>query len=202
MQTSFQNDCSYEEYHSNKLWRQASLKKCPVHSDGQCRLERHGTYERYAPDGQNKTRIARFICRRDEGTVTISLLPQFFAAQHPGTLQEFEDQVEAAEKLGAGKAAEQFRSSPPNGQRQSDWWLRRRMKRLHRTLAVAKERLIEMFQGCEATVTAMRRALGKNDLLLYWRRQLHGSLKDLGSPIGFAAVGQGRFHPSNPTEQA
>ena len=153
-------------------------------------MERHGTYERYGPDGKNKTRIARFICRREDGTVTISLLPQFFAAQHSGTLQEFEDQVATAEKLGAGKATELLRPSPSNGQRPSDWWLRRRLKRLHRVLAVAKERWIEIFQGCEATVTAMRRALGRNDLLLYWRRQLHGSLKDLGSPIGFAAVGR------------
>ena len=185
-----EDNCSYEEYHNKQLWKQASLKKCPVHSDGKCCLERLGTYERYAPDGKNKTHIARFICRHPEGSVTISLLPRFFAAKQPGTLSQVEEQVAAAEELGTWPAAKQYLSSQAHNQTQAYWWLRRRMKRLYRALEAVKERLIETFKDCAVTVTAMRKALGKDDLLVPLREQLPSScLKQVGSPIGFAATG-------------
>ena len=57
MQLRFSSDLTDEEYISQQAWRNASLKRCPLHPKGGCGFARHGTYERLSPPG---TRIARW----------------------------------------------------------------------------------------------------------------------------------------------
>ena len=70
-----------EDYVAGKLWRLASLARCPWHPAGGCGFCRHGTYERVRPPG---TLIARWYCPKARRTV--SALPDCLASHYSGTL--------------------------------------------------------------------------------------------------------------------
>ncbi len=195
MQLPLKIECTYEEYHTQELWKQATLEVCPVHKDGLCRIQRNGVYWRYGPHGKGRTCVARFVCIRidEDGRVvklSFSLLPQFFAARTRGTLQEYEDQVAAAESEGPWKASLKHAPHKRSERRDAFRWLSRRMEALHRGLKGIVGHLPDIFKGCEATVSSMRKALGREDLLLHLRQELAGSgqaviLQKTLSPVGF-----------------
>ena len=93
MQLHFVSGLTSEQYVRTRGWEQASLDSCPLHPEGGCGFCRHGAYSRKTPSG---VRIARYYCRK--GTTTFSLLPDFLASRLPGTLQEVQQVVEAAER--------------------------------------------------------------------------------------------------------
>jgi hypothetical protein len=100
VQLRYETGLTSDEYVSRQAWRKASLPRCPNHPWGGCSLARHGTYRRKTPAG---TQIARWYCA--ESHTTFSLLPDCLAARLPGTLDELESIVAAAEQAPSLEAA-------------------------------------------------------------------------------------------------
>ena len=108
MQLRYPSGHTGEGYVRAQAWRYASLERCPNHPHGGCSLARHGTYARKTPRG---TRIARWYC--PESHTTFSLLPDCLAARLPGTLDEVETVVAAAEQAPSlSAAADALRPTP------------------------------------------------------------------------------------------
>ncbi len=93
MQLRYSVGVKLRTYVNQKCWLKARLSHCP--DEGcRCRPYRHGYYARKTRCGQ--ARIARFRCR--SSGLSYSLLPDYFAARMPGTLEEIEQTVVALER--------------------------------------------------------------------------------------------------------
>ena len=91
VQLRFETSLTAEDYVRRETWKKASLPDCLKRRSGcDCRLLKHGTYQRKTPVPMH---VARFDCR--ECRTTISRLPDFAAARHPGALQEIEERLVA-----------------------------------------------------------------------------------------------------------
>jgi len=173
-------DLTSEDYVSRQGWREANLERCPLHPEGGCGFERHGTYERKRPEG---ARVARWYCRK--GQCTFSLLPDCLAAQLPGTLVEVEEVVLAVEKApGQERAVDMLRTDIelPGALR----WVRRRLK-LVRAALVALVGLLPatLASARPPTIVEFRRVLGSEPVLVELREVAAEHLAHLPPPLGF-----------------
>ncbi len=180
MQIRYECDLTGEEYVTQKAWRNASLKHCPLHPEGGCGFTRNGTYERSFPPG---TRIARWYCRR--GHCTFSLLPDCLSARLPGTLAEVEavvGRVEQARSLEAACSGLRIEIELPGVLR----WVRRRVQAIHAALNTIKGLMPERFAGCEPLLGAFAEHLGVEGVLPVLRSIAASYLPSLPAPLGFS----------------
>jgi hypothetical protein len=178
VQLRYNTTLTSTDYVSRTAWRDASLKRCPLHPKGDCGFARHGTYARVNPPG---TRIARWYCR--QGHQTFSLLPDCLAARWSGTLAEVEAAVEGVEQtssLEAAANAQRLEIDLPGALR----WLRRRVTVIHRTLVVLKGLLPAYFAGHAPTLAGFRAALGVAGVLVVLREIGADYLAVLPAPLG------------------
>ena len=168
-----------EEYVNQEAWRQATLRRCPLHVGGGCGFARHGTYERRSPPG---LRIARWYC--PQGHCTFSLLPDCLAARLPGTLVELEAivrQVEQARSLTAACAGLRLEIELPGVLR----WVRRRVQAVQTILIILKGLMPGYFQTCEPTLRSFAHHLGIDPVLPALRSVAALYLQSLPTPLGF-----------------
>ncbi len=186
------------QYVAQRAWELAKLEHCPLHPGGGCGLSRHGTYPRLYPE---PLKVARYYCR--ESHTTISLLPDFLASRLPGTLDEIETAVVAAETSPTlGEAADLLRPPPswdsdgedaleaeesrdPITLEATMRWLRRRMKLVAVTLVAVSSLLPERFAGCEMTLSRWREHLKTSSVLVLLREIGADHLATLPPPVGF-----------------
>lgn len=169
-----------DDYVSRQAWRNASLPRCPKHPRGGCSFARHGTYRRKTPP---ETRIARWYC--PESHTTFSLLPDCLAARLPGTLNDLEAVVVAAEQApsleAAANALRLDAIELPGALR----WLRRRIDLVHRTLVLVIGLLPDRLAGCVPQITDIRQRLGHQGVLMALRALAAAQVSQLPAPVGF-----------------
>lgn len=186
VQLRFKTGLTGEQYVTREFWRKARLERCPLHPAGGCGFARHGTYQRKSPRG---THVARWYCPR--GHTTFGLLPDHLAARFPGTLNQIEQVVAAAEHARSLQAcADALRPdlvSLPSALR----WLRRRLTVVRALLSIVVPMVPHLLQGCAPTITAVRERLGVDGALVALRDLLDEHLAALATPLGF---GHRRLH--------
>jgi len=183
VQLRFACDLTGEEYVSQQAWRDASLRRCPLHPRGGCGFARHGSYERRSPPG---TLIARWYC--PQGHRTFSLLPDCLAARLPGTLAEVEAVVGAVEQAHGLEAAcrdLRLEIELPGVLR----WARRRVQAVQASLILLKGLLPELFADCEPTLGGFAQRLGRPAVLSALRQMAAPFLARLPAPLGFSPRG-------------
>lgn len=186
VQLRYATNLTDEEYVCQRAWETATLSSCPLHRAGGCEFSRHTAYTRKAPAG---TLIARYYCRT--ARVTFSLLPDCFASRLSGSLQEVEAAVAAAEAAPTlTDAAQQVRPELMDV-RHALKWLRRRTRPVKVALT-ALVTLLETLEGVDATVTAVRVALGTEQVLVTIRELLSEQLSSLRHPVGLRPRGPKR----------
>jgi hypothetical protein len=165
-----------EGYIATQEWRRARLPGCPLHSNGSCSFRRHGSYARVTSPG---VRIARYYC--PQGHMTFSLLPDFLAAQLPGSLMAVDRVVATAISAGSMEAAADtvrgLEVCLPGAVR----WLRRRVTAVRRSVAAVRTiapslSRQDLAEGKMPPLTQLRRALAP--------QILHG----IPPPLGFQRV--------------
>ena len=186
MQLRYATGLSGEDYVRAEAWRDARLDRCPNHPHGGCSLARHGTYARKSPRG---AKIARWYC--PESHTTFGLLPDCLAACLPGTLDDLEAVVVAAEEAGsleaAANAVRPDAIELPGAMR----WVRRRVRLVHDILSRIVGLIPDRLAGCAATMVAVRERLGGNGALMKLRELVSAQLRTLPAPLGFQAHGTG-----------
>ncbi|MCB9576616.1 MAG: hypothetical protein H6717_34440 [Polyangiaceae bacterium] len=174
-----------EQYVTQEAWRCATLEQCPLHPEGDCGLVGHGSYTRKSPTG---VRVARLLCPKSG--VTISLLPDFLAARMPGTLEEIEGVVAAAQAARTTEGAAALLRPAESGEVVTLpsvlRWLRRRMIAVEAGLLAAVTSL-PVLSGCAPTIVAVRERLGVVSALVALRRLASHLLRTLPAPLGFGA---------------
>ena len=171
------------------------MERCPLHPGGGCGLARHGTYTRKSPQG---THIARWYCRR--GHCTFSLLPDCLAARLPGTLQEVEAVVAAAEVAQSREgAAEALREDCelPGALR----WLRRRLQPVYAALQLLRGLMADRFCGCWPTLAGFRACLGGEAVLPALREVAATHLGALPPPLGLRPPARRGGEPNRGLQQ-
>ena len=117
--------------------------------------------------------------------MTFSLLPECLAARLPGTLQDVEDAVAAAEAAPSlAAASDAVRADAvllPGAMR----WLALRVRRVHRALTAVRGLFPERFLGCPAEVGAFRVRLDTDAALVRLRELCAEQLPMLPTPLGF-----------------
>ena len=194
VQLRFETSLTAGDYVSRKAWTKASLPDCLRGRPGcDCRLLKHGTYQRKTPVPMH---VARFDCR--ECRTTISCLPDFAAARHPGALQEIEERLVALAGTrsfwAAARAHHPDRDEMSNAIRS----LRGLLAAVSAFLAAAVTLRHQLFRGCPPQLVAMRAALGTDTLLVDLRREMTGQLQLLPPPVGFRPPGRGGKSPTGP----
>ena len=196
MQLRFHTLHTGEQYVSAEGWREARLDRCPNHPHGGCSLARHGTYARKRPAG---TQIARWYCR--ESHTTFSLLPDCLAARLPGTLTELEEVVVEAEQAGSLMVvADRLRRDAielPGAMR----WVRRRVRLVQHVLRLVQGLLPLQLSGCRAEITACRRRLNSDAVLVSLRSLTAPWLPVLAAPLGFRPHGIAGEDPKKRVQQ-
>ena len=183
MQVRYATSLTSEQYVTGQAWRVATLERCPLHPEGGCGLAAHGSYPRVRPVG---VRVARLLCPK--AGVTISLLPDFLAAQLSGTLAEVEHAVEAVDDATSREAAaEAIRPAAapdavtlPSALR----WLRRRLVSVRAALLAAVT-LVPVLLECPPTLSAVRERLGVSETLVALREVAAAHLGAICAPVGF-----------------
>ena len=197
MQLRYQTGLTGEQYVSAAAWREARLDRCPHHHQpGACSFARHGTYRRKTPAG---TLIARWYCA--ESHTTFSLLPDCLAARLPGTLQELETVVVHAEQASSLLlAAEQVRRDRielPGAVR----WLRRRVRLVQQVLRRVIGLLPQHLAGCRPELSACRKRLGSDAVLVVLRALADPWLAVLPAALGFRPHCHRAGHPNSALQQ-
>ncbi len=185
VQLRFETGLTSEQYVSRQAWRNASLPRCPKHPRGGCSFARHGTYRRKTPP---ETRIARWYCPASH--TTFSLLPDCLAARLPGTLNDLEAIVAAAEQAPSLEAAANALRADAIELPGALRWLRRRIDRVHRCLVLVIGLLPDRFAGCSANVSGVRHRLGGDLVLMALRGLASRQLAELPPPLGFYPPGR------------
>lgn len=180
MQVRFDFDLTSEEYVSQEAWKKASLPHgCPLHPEGGCGVQRHGTYKRTKPEG---AKIARWYCR--VGHATVSALPDCLASHLSGSLADVEAVVDAVEQgSSVEKTAEGLRPGIelPGAVR----WTRRRVGAVRALLTMLIGLMPTLFRRCDATLASFRKTLGTPDVLVTLRPVASKHLDGLPTPVGF-----------------
>ena len=181
MQLRYPSGHTGEGYVRAQAWRDASLERCPNHPHGGCSFARHGTYARKTPRG---TRIARWYC--PESHTTFSLLPDCLAARLPGTLDEVETVVAAAEQApsrsAAGDVLRPDAVELPGAMR----WVERRVRLVHHVLTIVIGLLPQCLARCVAEMGAVRARLDTDTALVALRTLTAAQLHALPAPLGFS----------------
>ena len=188
VQIIFKTDLSAEKYVSTTAWVDAKLEVCPKHPDGGCGYHRNGTYRRQAPRGiKGDFKVARYYCRKSQ--TTFSLLPQFMAAQTPGTLDEIENVAAARASDASFDAVEQqVRPEYTIDRSASQHWMKRRCEWVEGFLKTFCTLLPDFFPDLTGTdqfqIRKVRQVMGTDSVLVALR--LHGSahLQLLNAPVG------------------
>ena len=186
LQLRYETGLTGEEYVRTEAWREARLERCPNHPQGGCSVSRHGSYGRKTPPG---ARVPRWYCR--ESHTTIGLLADCLSSHLPGTLDDLESVVVAAEESSSLEAAanEVRRDAVelPGALR----WVRRRVRLVHDVLARVIGLIPDRLSGCAATMVAVRARLGSAGALMRLRALVAAQLGMLPSPLGFQPRGTG-----------
>ena len=190
VQLRYETGLTGEEYVRAEAWRDARLERCPNHPHGGCSVASHGTYSRKTPPG---AKVPRWYCR--ESHTTISLLPDCLAARLPGTLDDLEAVVVAAEGARSLEAAANELRRPaaddavelPGAMR----WVRRRVRLVHDVLVRVIGLIPDRLAGCAATMVAVRERLGSDSALRKLRALVSAQLAMLPAPLGFQPHGVG-----------
>ena len=190
LQLRYDTGLTGEEYVKAEAWRDARLERCPVHPHGGCSVARHGTYRRKTPPG---AKVPRWYCR--ESHTTIGLLADCLASRLPGTLDDLEAVVVAAEGAASLEAAANELRPPedddavalPGAMR----WVRRRVRLVHDVLARVIGLIPDRLAGCAATMVAVRERLKSGRALMKLRALVAAQLRTLPSPLGFQVHGTG-----------
>jgi len=176
MQIRYSVGLTAKEYTEQRAWEQAKLDQCPFHPEGGCGLAKHGTYPRKFPQ---YCLVARWYC--PAAHQSISLLPDVFASRLPGTLNEIEEAVNAAEAHGSQEqAAAELRPdiTLPSALR----WLRRRKKYVRQILTIVKGIL---GTKCSLDLKAWRKKYHVKMLLQQLRTLVAEHLHALPPVLGF-----------------
>jgi hypothetical protein len=168
-----------EDYVAGKLWRFASLARCPWHPQGGCGFCRHGTYERVRPPG---ALIARWYCPLERRTV--SALPDFLASHYSGTLADLEAMVLAVEQapsrtVAAGRLRTEIEL--PGALR----YLDRLCRAVHGALAAIRGLEPERFAAVTPTLMGFAAVLRAGTVLTALRTWVARYLPQLPTPFGF-----------------
>lgn len=168
-----------EYYVTAKLWRLATITRCPWHPEGGCGFCRHGTYQRVKPHG---TLIARWYCRKAQRT--LSALPDHLASHYSGTLAELEVHVRAVENAPSRAAAAQHQRTDielPGALR----YLCRLSRAVQSALRIIRGLDPQMFQQFEPTLSSFSAQLGTETTLATLRDHYARYLAQLPTPLGF-----------------
>jgi hypothetical protein len=187
---------SFEEYVTSRAWKQASLNACPFCAPGSCRFHRLGTYLRKVPA---VAFVTRYYC--PESHTTIGLLPDFYASRMPGTLDDIEETVTAAEVASVEVAA--------NAQRPAEApdavtlgaaiaWVRRRMAMVRTLLVTVAGLFPEALAGVGGSIRGLRERLGTSRALVALREICERHLYALRRPLGLNP----RVPPTHPRDRA
>ena len=186
LQLRYETGLTGEEYVKSEAWRDARLERCPNHPQGGCSVASHGTYGRKTPPG---AKVPRWYC--PESHTTISMLADCLAARLPGTLDDLEAFVVAAEGARSLEAAaNEVRPDAvelPGALR----WVRRRVRLVHDILVRVIGLIPDRLAGCAATMVAVRERLGSDSALMALRGLVSAQLRTLPAPLGFQAHGIG-----------
>jgi hypothetical protein len=171
--------CTSEDYVKQKVWRSATLERCPNHPNGGCSFARHTSYERVEPPGAF---IARYYC--PESHTSFSLLPDFLAARLSSTLAEVELVATKAESAtrSSESVAQQLR--PDIGQQGAVRWVRRRVMAAAIALTVLKGLRPDVLAGVQPTIEDFRAALGVEHVLPALRELAGEQLTSVPHPVG------------------
>ena len=147
-------------------------------------MRRLGTYGRVEPEG---VRVARYWC--PWAGRSVSLLPAFLAARMSGTLDEVEAVVLAVEQAGSIAAAVD-QVHPADAKRAigpvcAERSIRRRLQPVRAALLAVVTLLPERFRGIAPTITALRKVLGTDRVLVAVRCIAQRHLGALPAPFGF-----------------
>ena len=190
MQLLWKCPLSDERYVSERAWESAILDSCPLHAEGGCGLERHGTYARVAPAG---ARVPRWWCPK--AGASISLLPSFLAARLSGTLSAVEDVVAEVESAGSVAGAVDAVHPPEAedaiGLAGALRSIRRRVSAVRAALLAIATLMADRFVGVQPTLASFRAALGCERVLVRVREIGERHLGALPVPLGFRARGSG-----------
>lgn len=141
-------------------------------------------------------RVARYYCGK--GHTTFSLLPDCLSARLAGSLDEVEGLMVTVEAQGLAATARGLRGEEvelPGAER----WLRRRWVGVRAAL-VALVTASPGTLGSVAEVTALRKALGTQRVLVTLRGMAAERLPVLPCPLGFARRGQVRAQRGRPRQ--
>jgi len=133
--------------------------------------------------------------------MTFSLLPDCLAARLPGSLNELEAVVAAAEHAQSLEAAADQVRRDHVGLPGALRWLRRRIERVQRCLLLVIGLLPEHFAGCSGHIYAFRDRLGHDAVLVALRELIAAQLAVLPSPLGFSPHRSARGDPSSARQQ-
>lgn len=178
MQLRHETKLTSWEYVTEEGWRQASLKRCPRHPDGACRLARHGSYPRSEPPGM---RVARWYCL--DAQTTFSLLPDCLAARVSGSLDEVEEVVVKVEASSSVEAAAS-KLRPDIDLAGAVRWVRRRLVGVRVALVVLIT-LVPGTLGTRAELEAIRTVLSTDRALVALRGIGASHLGKIVRPLGF-----------------
>jgi hypothetical protein len=191
VQLRFPTGLTSNQYISRQAWREATLDRCPVHPRGGCGFRRNGTYPRVRPAG---ARIARWYCPK--GQQTFSLLPDCLAVRLSGTLPNIEAVVVAVEEAKSLEAAVKH-LRPEINLPGVIRWTRRRVQAVHGALSTVRGLMPKRFEGCEPTVSAFRRCLDTDSVLVSLRSLTAAHLPALPPPLGFRPRRPGAVRPAS-----
>ncbi len=193
LQLRYETGLTGEEYVKAEAWRDARLERCPNHPHGGCSLAGHGTYARKTPRG---AKVPRWYC--PESHTTISLLADCLAARLPGTLDDLEAVVVAAEEARSVEAAADALRTDAVELPGAVRWVRRRVRLVHDVLARIIGLIPDRLAGCAATMVAVRARLGSDRALMALRGLVARQLSALPAPLGFQprGIGVGGRNPS------
>ncbi len=182
MQLVYETTSSCRQYVSEKGWQNATVSSCPNHGDSCGSFHRLGYYRRYTPYGD--ALIARYYCRASHRT--FSLLPVFFAARMPGTLNELECVAAVMESGGsalqaAAETRRHYRVEAAGMRR----WANRRLTRVQLCLITVMTLLPAHFINCPVKVLAIRRHLDTDCALVKMRTLSVAHLSAIPAPVGF-----------------
>ena len=190
LQLRYETGLTGEEYVKTEAWREARLERCPNHPHGGCSVGSHGTYGRKTPPG---AKVPRWYCR--ESHTTISMLADCLSSRLPGTLDDLEAVVVAAEEAGSlEEAANEVRCPEdedaielPGAMR----WVRHRVRLVHDVLVRVIGLIPDRLAGCAATMVAVRERLKSDSALMALRGLVSEQLRTLPAPLGFQPHGIG-----------
>lgn len=202
MQFRFPTGLSAEEYVQQEVWKYINISECPIHPGQDCKLTRHGTYERVVPPG---TKIPRFLCHTE--TITCSLLADCFSSRLSGTLIDVETvvfMVEEAARVRAPQSgdwllngiislcsldiatvADELNVDQRLFDLASDFkWLKRRVDYVRNILTAMIMLFPGLFKDCTPSITSFRLVLGDAPIFNQLRDIAETKLHEIPEPLG------------------